>query len=37
VTDGADVHMRLIALEFLLGHSLPFALSKVVFLSGLSA
>jgi hypothetical protein len=26
VTDGADVHMRLIALEFLLGHlfRLPF-------------
>jgi hypothetical protein len=25
VTDGADVHMRLIALEFLLGHLSPFA------------
>src|ERR1700744_2802144 len=29
VTDGADVHMRLIALEFLLSHLLPFRLSKV--------
>jgi hypothetical protein len=28
VTDGADVHMRLIALEFLLGHLSPFRLSK---------
>jgi hypothetical protein len=31
VTDRADVHVRLIALEFLLGHLSPFRLSKVVF------
>ena len=31
MTDRADVHMRLIALELLLGHRSPFYLSKVVF------
>jgi hypothetical protein len=31
VADGADVHVRLIALEFLLGHLSPFRLSKSLF------
>ena len=31
VTDGADVHVRLIALELLLGHLSPFYLSKSCF------